>query len=130
MVSSPSLEDQIQAMLEEDACFRTRYLWSQLNRGCAQQEGDLVRAADDMVKSVTGILGTDSKGGDAIHRNEGPLLGLSNVRSASQGFQLREQLEESLQKLIWLSGDWQMRPLQALLPVPWSIGQEECGLLR
>jgi hypothetical protein len=35
-------------------------------------------------------------------------LGLSNVRSALQAYQLREQLSESLAKLIWISGDWNL----------------------
>ena len=54
-------------------------------------------------------IGTDSRGGfDAINKNESPLLGLSNVRSALQAFQLREQLQESLGNLIWISGDWNL----------------------
>ena len=91
----------------EDANFRTRFLWCQLN-GCLCQE-DLLGDANAMVKYVKGILGTDSRGGfDAINKNESPLLGLSNVRSALQAFQLREQLQESDGTLIWISGDWNL----------------------
>ena len=62
-----------------------------------------------MVSFVKGIIGTDSRGGyDAINKNEGPLLGLSNARSALQAFQVREQLETSCGKLIWISGDWNL----------------------
>ena len=41
-------------------------------------------------------------------KNESPLLGLSNARSALQAYQLREQLLESGGKLIWVSGDWNL----------------------
>ena len=103
-------DGEIQSMLEgEDANYRTRYLWCQLNGCCAMVEGDMLDTANRMVRYLPGIVGTDSKGGyDAINKNEGPLLGLSNIRSPIQGFQLREQLGESHGKLIWLSGDWNL----------------------
>ena len=90
-------DSEIQSMLEgEDANYRTRYLWCQFNGCCAMIEGDMLDNANRMVRYLPGIVGTDSKGGyDAINKNEGPLLGLSNIRSAIQGFQLREQLGES-----------------------------------
>ena len=54
-----------------------------------------------MVSFVKGIVGTDSCGGyDAINKNEEPLLGMSNARSALQAFQVREQLDASSGKLI------------------------------
>ena len=101
-------DGEIQSMVEgEDAKFRTRFLWCQLN-GCLC-DGDLLQDANRMVGYLTGIVATDSRGGfDAINKNEGPLLGLSNVRSALQGFQLREQLEQSKGSLIWVSGDWNL----------------------
>lgn len=101
-------DGEIQSMVEgEDANFRTRFLWCQLN-GCLCQD-DLLGDANSMVKFVKGVIGTDSRGGfDAINKNESPLLGLSNVRSALQAFQLREQLQESLGNLIWISGDWNL----------------------
>ena len=103
-------DGEIQSMLEgEDANYRTRYLWCQLNGCCAITEGDMLSNANRMVRFLPGIIGTDSKGGyDAINKSEAPLLGLSNIRSAIQGFQLREQLGESGGKLIWLSGDWNL----------------------
>ena len=59
-----------------------------------------------MVSFVKGILGTDSRVGfDAIMKNESPLLGLFNVRSALQAFQLREQIEQAKSTLIWLAGN-------------------------
>ena len=62
-----------------------------------------------MVSFVKGIVGTDSCGGyDAINKNEEPLLGMSNARSALQAFQVREQLDASSGKLIWISGDWNL----------------------
>ena len=101
-------DGEIQSMVEgEDANFRTRFLWCQLN-GCLCDQ-DLLQDANRMVSYVKGIIGTDSRGGfDAINKNEGPLLGLSNVRSALQAFQLREQLQESKGILIWISGDWNL----------------------
>ena len=41
-------------------------------------------------------------------KSEGPVLGLSNARSALQEYQLREQLAESFCGLIWISGDWNL----------------------
>ena len=101
-------DGEIQCMLEgEDANFRTRFLWCQLN-GCLCNQ-DLLADANKMVSFMKGIVGTDSRGGyDAINKNEGPLLGLSNARSALQAFQVREQLESSKGKLIWVSGDWNL----------------------
>ena len=101
-------DGEIQSMLEgEDANFRTRFLWCQLN-GCVCKD-DLLQHATAMVSFVKGINGTDSRGGfDAINKNEGPLLGLSNVRSALQAYQLREQLQASDGSLIWISGDWNL----------------------
>ena len=101
-------DGEIQSMLEgEDANFRTRFLWCQLN-GCLCDQ-DLLQDANRMVSFVKGIIGTDSRGGyDAINKHEGPLLGLSNARSALQAFQMREQLRSSGGKLIWISGDWNL----------------------
>eukprot|EP00438_Fugacium_kawagutii_P003967 Skav207534 [mRNA] locus=scaffold756:114473:122071:+ [translate_table: standard] len=101
-------DGEIQCMLEgEDANFRTRFLWSQLN-GCICDK-DLLSDANKMVSFVKGIVGTDSRGGyDAVNKNEGPLLGLSNARSALQAYQLREQLQSSMGKMIWISGDWNL----------------------
>ena len=101
-------DGEIQSILEgEDLCFRTRFLWAQLNGCCAMTGNDLLHRANRMVHFVRGVLGTDSRGGyDAVNKNESPLLGLANARSALQAYQLRQQLEESGGKLIWVSGDW------------------------
>ena len=101
-------DGEIQSMVEgEDANFRTRFLWCQLN-GCILKE-ELLDEANDMVTCVRGILGTDSRGGfDAIMKNESPLLGPSNIRNALQAFQLREQIKIAKTTLIWLSGDWNL----------------------
>ena len=103
-------DGEIQSILEgEDLSFRTRFHWAQLNGCCAIGGNDLLLRANSMVKYVKGILGTDSRGGyDAVLKNESPLLGLSNARSALQAYQLREQLLESGGKLIWVSGDWNL----------------------
>ena len=87
-------DGEIQSMVEgEDANYRTKFLWCQLN-GCILKE-ELLDEASDMVTYVRGILGTDSRGGfDAIMKNESP-LGLPNIRSALQAFQLREQIEKA-----------------------------------
>ena len=101
-------DGEIQSMLEgEDINFRTRFLWSQIN-GC-RCEGDMLNRASSMVRCVGGIVGTDSKGGfDAVTRSEGPMLGLTNARSALQAYQLREQLDTGGARLIWLAGDWNL----------------------
>lgn len=103
-------DGEMQATLEgEDQLFCTRWMWCQLNGCCAMQDPNILDKANSMVQFVVGILATDSKGAfDAINKNEGPLLGLSNVHSALQGYQLREQLHESLARLIWISGDWNL----------------------
>ena len=103
-------DGEIQATLEgEDQLFRTRWMWCQLNGCCAIEDIDILQKANEMVKWVGGILATDSKGAfDAINKSEGPLLGLSNMRSALQGYQLKEQIVASAGKLIWVSGDWNL----------------------
>ena len=103
-------DGEIQCILEgEDHNYRTRLLWCQLNGCCALPPGDQLARANFMMKFLNGIVATDSKGGfDAVTRSEGPMLGLSNARSALQAYQLREQLQESLCRLIWISGDWNL----------------------
>ena len=80
--------------------------WCQLNGCCALPPGDQLARANFMMKFLNGIVATDSK--VASTRSEGPMLGLSNARSALQAYQLREQLQESLCRLIWISGDWNL----------------------
>ena len=103
-------DSEMQATLEgEDANFRTRWMWCQLNGCCAIRDGNILEKANNIVKYVKGLIATDSKGVyDAVNKNEGPLLGLSNARSALQGHQLKEQLQEAESKLIWISGDWNL----------------------
>ena len=93
---------EIQCILEgEDRNFRTRFLLSQLNGCCALPPGDHLQRANNMMQYTKGIIATDSKGGyDAVTKSEGPMLGLSNARSALQAYQLREQLAESFCRLI------------------------------
>ena len=103
-------DGEIQAVLEgEDANYRARFMWCQLNGCAAIKSDDKLKCANDCVKFIKGILATDSKGSyDAVNKSEGPLLGLSHVRSALQAYQLREQLTDSACKLIWISGDWNL----------------------
>ena len=76
--------------------------------GCLCQD-DRLADANHMVSFVKGVVGTDIRGGfDAVNKNEGPLLGLSNIRSALQAFQLREQLEQAKASLIWIAGGWNL----------------------
>jgi len=73
------------------------------------EENDMLNQANKMIRFIPGVLGTDSRGGyDAVNKNEGPLLGLSNTRSALQALQLREQLRDAEGRLIWISGDWNL----------------------
>ena len=108
-VAISSDEAEIQAMVEsEDNNFRTRLLWSELNgAGVDKDINDLMQHADLAVSSVSGIVATDSKGGfDAVTLQEGPYLGLSNVRAAIQAFQLKQSFNRVKTLVIWLAGDW------------------------
>ena len=84
---------EIQSILEgEDNAYRVRLMWAQLNGCCGFNESkDILKVADAMVMTIPGLLATDSKGAyDAVELNEGPLLGLSNIRAALQPYQLCE----------------------------------------
>ena len=77
-------------------------MWAQVN-GCPLSN-DRLESANLVMKYVKGVVGTDSRGVfDAATKSEAPLLGLSNIRSALQGYQLKEQLEDGGANLIWLS---------------------------
>ncbi|CAL1161233.1 unnamed protein product [Cladocopium goreaui] len=121
-------DGEVQSMLEgEDANFRTRFMWCQLNG--APIGDDVLNSANNMVKTIYGIVGTDSKGGfDAVTRSEGPMLGLTNARSALQAYQLREQLDHGGAKLIWLAGDWNLS--DALTKKPQVARQSLLQFLR
>ena len=70
----------------EDSNFRVRWMCANSNGCCAIKDGNLLEKANDLVKYVKGLVATDSKDVfDAVNKNEGPLLGLSNARSALQG---------------------------------------------
>jgi hypothetical protein len=107
-VAIGTTDGEVQAMVEsEDMNFRTRLIWAELNGATADRQGDYLAAAESAVRAVHGIVGTDSKGGyDAVTREEGPNLGLSNARAAIQGHQLKESIKKSETRLIWLSGEW------------------------
>jgi hypothetical protein len=92
----------------QDTLFKLRMLWAELNGANSDDENFYLRVLDG-VKAVPGIIGTDSKGGyDAIELNESANLGLSNARSAFQGFQMKENLRRDKATLIWLAGDWNL----------------------
>ena len=77
-----SNDAEVQALVEtEDAVYRTRLLWAELNgAGKPSESRDLLAASVAEVRLVPGLLGTDSHGGyDSIMINESPLLGLSNI---------------------------------------------------
>ena len=113
--SISSNDAEVQAVLEaEDNNFRARLLWSELHgsggldRDRALRK-DLVDSTEQQVMCVKGIVCTDSKGGyDAVEVNESPLLGLSNMRSALQAFQLRGNLARSACLLWWLASDYDL----------------------
>eukprot|EP00439_Symbiodinium_sp_Y106_P001694 s8914_g1.t1 len=113
--SISSNDAEVQAVLEaEDNNFRARLLWSELHGAGHQfQAGplrrDLVGNTEQQVMTVKGIVCTDSKGGyDAVELNESPLLGLSNMRSALQAFQLRGNLARTACLLRWLASDYDL----------------------
>ena len=92
-----SNDAEIQAVLEgEDQNFGIRLLWTEIHGGSflrGDPREDLVSATEKQVVQIKGIICTDSRGGyDAVEVNESPLLGLSNLRSALQAFQLRQNL--------------------------------------
>ena len=52
---------------------------------------------------------TDSRGGyDAVEVNESPVLGLANLRSALQAFQLRDHLRRAGCELRWVASDYDL----------------------
>ena len=107
-----SNDAEVQATLEgEDRNFRVRLLWCELHgMGWDRSPHDnQVDWGEKMVRSVPGILCTDSKGGyDAVMINESPLLGLSNLRSALQAMQLRENMIRAGTKLRWVASDYDL----------------------
>ena len=84
-----SNDAEVQSILEaEDLNFRARLLWTEIHGG---DRTNLTTAAEQQVLLIRGIL---CRGGyDAVELNESPLLGLSNLRSALQAFQLRGNLK-------------------------------------
>ena len=107
-----SNDAEVQSILEaEDQNFRVRLLWSELN-GAGEdkpQRCDLVEHLEKQILHVRGVLCTDSRGGyDAVEVNESPLLGLSNMRSALQAFQLRDNLERTNCGLRWLNSEYDL----------------------
>ena len=107
-VAISSNDAEVQAMVEaEDSCFRARLLWAELNGVGVTRGLDFLAHAVKGVQRIKGIVATDSKGGfDAITLQEGPMLGLSNVRAAIQAFQLKSFFRDNGAVLIWLAGDW------------------------
>ena len=113
--SISSNDAEVQAALEaEDNNFRARLLWSELHAAGdldyeQLQRKDPVDATERQVLCVKGIVCTDSKGGyDAVELNESPLLGLSNMRSALQAFQLRGNLARAAGVLRWVASDYDL----------------------
>ena len=72
-VAIGTTDAEVQAMVEsEDANYRARFLWGELNGAQINRHEDYLQQADDLVSNIPGIVGTDSKGGyDAITREEG-----------------------------------------------------------
>ena len=110
-VAISSNDGEVQSLVEtEDAVYRTRLLWAELNGAGIESTGrDLLTGSINEVRMVPGLLGTDSRGGyDSIMINESPLLGLSNVRAALQAEYLKQALPDCGTKLIWLASDWNL----------------------
>lgn len=108
-----SNDAEVQSILEaEDQNFRVRMLWSELHGAGTQRPSrrvDLVEEAENQSCHVQGVLCTDSRGGyDAAEINESPLFGLSNMRSALQAFQLRDNLQRVGCELRWLASDYDL----------------------
>ncbi|CAE7025424.1 TY1B-NL2 [Symbiodinium natans] len=110
-VAISSNDGEVQAMVEsEDSNFRTRLIWAELHGASHDRPlRNSLAHCEAMVSKIPGIVGTDSKGGfDAVTRNEGPTLGLSNARAAIQGHQIKESIPRTKGKLIWLASDWNL----------------------
>ena len=110
-VSIGTNDAEMQALVEtEDAVYRTRLLWAEIHGAGLLYEGrNLLQIADQEVRMVPGVLGTDSKGGfDSVTVNESPLLGLSNMRAAIQAFHVKQTIRICGTLLIWLAGDWNL----------------------
>ena len=107
-----SNDAEVQSILEaEDQNFRIRLVWSELHGAgrTRQPREDLVQSTEQQAIRIKGILCTDSRGGyDAVEVNESPLLGLSNMRSALQAFQLRDNLQRVGCELRWLASDYDL----------------------
>ena len=107
-----SNDAEVQSILEaEDQNFRVRLLWTELHGASGDRplREDLVAQMEHQSLMVKGILCTDSKEGfDAVEVNESPLLGLSNMRSALQAFQLRDNLQRVACELRWLASDYDL----------------------
>eukprot|EP00439_Symbiodinium_sp_Y106_P003788 s7080_g1.t1 len=95
---------EVQAMVEsEDASFR-----GPSSMEPPSSDSRIFFRAMRVVRRVPRIVGTNSKGGlfDAVTRQEGANLGLSNARAAIQGHKMKESIERAGTRLIWLSGEW------------------------
>lgn len=74
-VAISSNDAEVQSLVEtEDAVYRTRLLWSEINGAGALDHGrNLLEASLTQGRLVPGLLGTDSRGGyDSIMINESP----------------------------------------------------------
>ena len=102
---------RFQCLTQLDHNFRVRLLWGELHGGgfFRTPQDDQVVGPEKQVRAVRGVLCTDSKGGyDAVQVNESPLLGLSNLRSALQAMQLRENMMRTGCLLRWLASDYDL----------------------
>ena len=107
-----SNDAEVQSILEaEDQNFRARLLWTELHGAHEKTDNreNLVTVSERQAAQIRGVLCTDSRGGyDAVEVNESPLLGLSNLRSALQAFQLRDNLQRVRCELRWLASDYDL----------------------
>ncbi|CAE7241764.1 Smyd3 [Symbiodinium sp. CCMP2592] len=107
-----SNDAEVQSIVEaEDQNFRVRLLWTEMNGAGLEKpmRKDLVETMEQQVVHVKGVLCTDSRGGyDAVEVNESPLLGLSNMRSALQAFQLRDNLRRAGCGLRWVNSEYDL----------------------
>ena len=129
-VSLSSTDAEVQSMVEaEDQNFRMRLLWVEMHSSGSYsplERLDLVEKAEAAAKKVHGVLCTDSRGGfDAVELNESPLLGLSNLRSALQVFQLRNYLRRTGGELRWLASDYDLADALTKKKAECRIGLEK-----
>ena len=105
-VAISSNDAEVQSLVEtEDAVYRTRRLWAELNGAGIRSTGrELSTGSINEVRMVPGLLGPDSRGG------YGSMMFNEYVHAALQAEYLKQALPAPAcgTRLIWLASDWNL----------------------